>query len=541
MNQVKFYEVTEQNSDQRLFCWEKYEGANRYCVEGLTEDFLYKVIAETEGYSYALSPDVGDKYVGFRLKCLYVEEGHSDCCIILAVSENIGLKMEEKVSGQNTEKIEVSAVKSFKGIALSFQTDDKLDEYQLFVIKKGKKEFFCSTNVTIVLSKEIKKSEKYYVEGFRCKDGKMTLCAKSEVFSCTLYKEERMKNKPSLSIVIPAYNCEDFLARTVDAVLLSAYKDTEIILVDDGSTDKTGKIWDWYGDRYKKITSLHIEHGGLCKARNAGMDIVKGDFLAFLDSDDVVHPLMYKRLVEAAIGKNSDIAIAQTCVLKYEEKEKRIKQKRCMFLFEPHASMQNVFSEQYSRIVSRNGDPDGLYFDSPCNKIIRTNIAQKVHFDEESPLYEDSAYTMAVYSYIDKFTFVKNAYYQWDCRRRITTGTISTQNYRKKDEPYNAWRGWICAHCYVLLKGNPDPLVARIYQRCVVTKLLTSILNSEKQSKLDKLFIVMMKYYVRICNLDMEKILEGLDPALHDKWVIVRDSPLKEYDGTGDIPKEVLE
>ena len=376
------------------------------------------------------------------------------------------------------------------------------------------------------------------MEGYRCSDGKMTLCAKSEVFACTLYKEEPLKNKPFLSIVISAYNCEDFFARTVDAVLLSTYKDTEIILVDDGSIDKTGKVCDWYADRYEKITSLHIEHGGLCKARNAGMDIIKGEFLALLDSDDVVHPLMYQRLIEAAIGTNSDIAIAQTCILKYEEKEKCIKQSRCMFLNESYASKPTVFSVQYSEVIKKNGDPDDLYFDAVWNKIIRTKIAKKVHFINESALYEDIAYTMSVYSYLDKMTYVKNAYYQWDCRRRITTGTLSTTKYGD-DKYYHVWRAWILARCCVLVQGNPDSLVAKVYQKCVVNKLLTFFLNTPELNKLDKLFIVMMKYYVRVCNLDMEKILDGLEPVLHDKWLIVKNSPLHEYDGAGEIPKEI--
>ena len=209
-----------------------------------------------------------------------------------------------------------------------------------------------------------------------------------------------------------------------------------------------------------------------------------------------------------------------------------------MFLESPYREAQRVFTDSYSSVVKKNGDAHALYFVAVWNKIIRADIAKKVHFLEDSPYYEDDAYTMAVYSYIEKFVFVKDAYYVWDCRKRITSGTRTTEQ-SGKDSYLVVWKQWIVARCNVLVQGNSDPNVSNIYKKCVAVKMLSSFLKNSEQSSLDKLFIAMFKYYVRVCNMDMEKILEGSESDLHDKWLIVKNSPFQEYDGKGEIPKEI--
>lgn len=89
-----------------------------------------------------------------------------------------------------------------------------------------------------------------------------------------------------ISVVVPVFNVEKFLKRCVDSIIGQNFKDIEIILVDDGSTDKSGKICDEYEKEDERIRIIHKENGGLSSARNAGMEIAKGDYLFFIDSDD---------------------------------------------------------------------------------------------------------------------------------------------------------------------------------------------------------------------------------------------------------------
>ena len=91
-----------------------------------------------------------------------------------------------------------------------------------------------------------------------------------------------------ISLIIPVYNTEQFLRRCLDSVINQTYKNLEIILIDDGSTDNSGKICDEYVLKDNRIKVLHIENGGPSYARNKGLEIAKGDYIGFVDSDDYV-------------------------------------------------------------------------------------------------------------------------------------------------------------------------------------------------------------------------------------------------------------
>ncbi len=91
---------------------------------------------------------------------------------------------------------------------------------------------------------------------------------------------------PEISLIIPVYNVEKYLRRCLDSVVNQTYKDFECILIDDGSTDMSGQICDEYADKDNRFIVIHQENGGVSSARNAGLDIAKGRYIAFCDSDD---------------------------------------------------------------------------------------------------------------------------------------------------------------------------------------------------------------------------------------------------------------
>lgn len=103
-----------------------------------------------------------------------------------------------------------------------------------------------------------------------------------------------------ISVIIPVYNAEATLRRCLDSVLAQSYKDIEIILVDDGSTDGSGKICDEYGQKDDRVRVLHQANSGVSAARNAGLDVAKGEWVAFCDSDDSVNASWIEKMVEAS-------------------------------------------------------------------------------------------------------------------------------------------------------------------------------------------------------------------------------------------------
>ncbi len=118
------------------------------------------------------------------------------------------------------------------------------------------------------------------------------------------------KFKQSLiSIIVPVYNVEKYLNRCIDSVLAQTFTDFELILVDDGSTDASGKICDEYSSKDSRIRVIHKQNGGLSDARNVGIEASIGDYLMFVDSDDWVAEDYVKLLYENLIATGADMSI----------------------------------------------------------------------------------------------------------------------------------------------------------------------------------------------------------------------------------------
>lgn len=111
-----------------------------------------------------------------------------------------------------------------------------------------------------------------------------------------------------ISIIVPVYNAERYLARCVDSVLGQTYPSWELILVDDGSFDRSPTICDEYVGRDGRIKVVHKKNGGLSSARNVGLDMMRGEYVTFLDSDDYWHPCYLEVLLNLVEEKQADIA-----------------------------------------------------------------------------------------------------------------------------------------------------------------------------------------------------------------------------------------
>ena len=135
------------------------------------------------------------------------------------------------------------------------------------------------------------------------------------------YQHERNYGSPKVSMVIPAYNAEDYIARCIDNVLAQSQPDVEIIVVDDGSTDNTPEIADWYARKYENVVAIHQENGGISEARNAGIRYANGEFIGFVDADDMIYPGMVERLYKSAKKNNCDIAITSAYKLTEQGRE----------------------------------------------------------------------------------------------------------------------------------------------------------------------------------------------------------------------------
>ena len=116
-------------------------------------------------------------------------------------------------------------------------------------------------------------------------------------------------NKELISIVIPVYNVENYLEKCLNSVINQTYKNLEIIVVNDGSTDKSGDICDKYSEIDKRIKVIHKKNGGLSDARNAGINVAKGKYIGFVDSDDYIDKEMYNIMYNNIMVNKANICI----------------------------------------------------------------------------------------------------------------------------------------------------------------------------------------------------------------------------------------
>lgn len=123
---------------------------------------------------------------------------------------------------------------------------------------------------------------------------------------------------PLISVIIPVYKVEGYLDECLLSVCGQTYKNLEIILVDDGSPDKCPQMCDAWADKDNRIKVIHKENGGLSDARNAGMDIARGEYITFVDSDDYIAQTMYEKLLKG-FSCAENIAIVSCLINTYEE------------------------------------------------------------------------------------------------------------------------------------------------------------------------------------------------------------------------------
>ena len=127
-----------------------------------------------------------------------------------------------------------------------------------------------------------------------------------------------------VSVIVPVYNVEEYLCRCVDSILSQTYHNLEVILVDDGTKDNSGSICDEYAARDARVRVIHKENGGLSSARNAGIEIARGAYLQFVDSDDWIEPDAVESLLALALEHHVELVIGGRWDVKAKTGQKKI-------------------------------------------------------------------------------------------------------------------------------------------------------------------------------------------------------------------------
>lgn len=238
-----------------------------------------------------------------------------------------------------------------------------------------------------------------------------------------------------LSIIIPAYNVAGYLEKCLDSILAQTFQDYEVILVDDGSTDKTPEICDGYAERDRRITVVHKENEGVSIARNTGIEISKGEYILFFDGDDFAEPYTCEELYNLMKEKQMDAIIygyyrykqtkvTKTCIPIFKEGlyegEAILKELVPRFIGLSYASVNRWLSHEEG----------ALYVENPAlwRVIVSSSIIKKnqIKFNKNLKVGEDTIFISEYLSYTSKCYVYHKCYYYL-----VTRETSATYTYEK--------------------------------------------------------------------------------------------------------------
>lgn len=224
-------------------------------------------------------------------------------------------------------------------------------------------------------------------------------------------------SQPLVSIIVPIYKVEPYLRRCLDSIVNQTYTNLEIILVDDGSPDDCPQICDEYVAKDERIVVIHKENGGLSDARNAGLDICKGEYISFVDSDDWVDEKYVEVLLDLAVKENADISI---CEIKKTNQ------------FEQFSLADKISFETYTPIdaINRMFSKTEASFIAAWGKLFKAHIFKSLRFPV-SKIHEDEYINYKWYYKAKKIIYANIPLYFYFFRLDSITGSKRPYNYEE--------------------------------------------------------------------------------------------------------------
>ena len=227
-----------------------------------------------------------------------------------------------------------------------------------------------------------------------------------------------------VSIIMPVYNSEKYLSKAVESVLAQDFQDFELIMVDDGSPDNSGAVCDSYAEKDARVKVIHKKNGGICSARNAGIDAARGEYIGFCDNDDLYLPGLIRD--NYTLAKDHNIDLMRYAKIKRLEKDDGS-------VWEIHAKIQDMFIEQkdfykhYQNIRREDTVWTALYRKEVIDQY-------RIRFDERFRYgSEDLNFNLRFLMHSKRLGFNSKEYYSWTQRESHSTSRNFKRDYLKKN------------------------------------------------------------------------------------------------------------
>lgn len=286
------------------------------------------------------------------------------------------------------------------------------------------------------------------------------------------------EKEPLISIIVPVYNAEQYLNKCVDSIVNQTYTNLEIILIDDGSPDNCGAICDEWAKKDSRIKVIHKPNGGLSSARNAGLDLAKGDYLTFIDSDDYVEADMVFSVVNAI--KNSEVEIVLI-------REKQVNLKGETTKIVGDTPTNTTFYKEKDFLVELIL---GKQINGACDKFYKRELVNDLRFEEGKHHGEDMLFNVRYLDCVNRVGYVDYIKYSYvaneDSVTHASFNSHSVDNLYFKDKVYE------------IVKEKYPNYSGVLVRRCFVARLtLLRLIFNSSQKKNQKALIKEVNAYLK--------------------------------------------
>lgn len=253
-----------------------------------------------------------------------------------------------------------------------------------------------------------------------------------------MIKYKNINKRPGVSVIVPVYKAENYLCRCVDSLLAQIFSDFEILLIDDGSPDRSGEICDEYAEKDTRIRVFHKENGGVSSARQYGIDNALGEYTIHADPDDWVEPEMLEELYRRAKEEDADMVICDYYLDGFQRKYMKQRPSSC-------DSQEVLYDLMFQKLHG-----------SLWNKLIRRACYKT--YDVKLPkgldYCEDVITLVQLWKNSIKIVYVNKAFYYYD--QHVNEHSI-TRSYTKKTYAMR------CLYLDYLKKYLPEELYSKVY------------------------------------------------------------------------------
>lgn len=333
-----------------------------------------------------------------------------------------------------------------------------------------------------------------------------------------------LMNEPLVSVVVPVFNVENYVAICIESILNQSYSNLEIIIVNDGSTDSSADVCKRYSEMDSRIVFINKENGGLSSARNTALNMINGKYLMYIDSDDYIKPEMIKTMVSLAEKENLDLVKCDFCRCTQQGEEDVCDDTGDISFFSAEEAVYNFLTEPYS--------PKKHFKVIVCDSLYLYDTVKDIRFPE-GKLYEDGYYTPIVLLNCKKTAHIATSFYVY---RQNESSIIGTGFTEKSLKSIDDWE-FIYNHI-----NEKMPQYSHLAAGLWLNKLITTYRRIVSYDSIDKdgyykayicdrlnKNIDLFKHTKQYKKLKKQVRLIIKNPEIFDESIIVKDNLKKSH------------